>query len=444
MFIEIALRRPRADHADGREAARSPRSCSSRSMAARGDPRAAAAGRVARLRARDHQQRPAVHADRLGPAAHRLGRGGDRQRDRADLGRAARDLVRAERAGDRPPDRRDRARARRGRRARRAHSRRSTPGRSPARSPWSSRRSSTRSRACSSSARPSGSTRSRSRPRRCSARRVALLPFGLAQAPHEVPGWEAIASVVALGVAGTGVGILIFMKIISDYGPFKAGLVTYLLPVTALRLRRVAARRGDHRVDGRRPRADPRRRRARLRGCCVRARTRRSGGACAPVNVTIRRARPDDVEFLVALTSHDDVDPFLSARRATSRDELLEEIERSEREPEDFGRFIVEVDGSAPASWASPSRTSAAGSRSSAASPSTPTSAAARSSDEAARLLQRHLMDDLGYHRLELRDLRLQRARDAPRGAGRLRPARASSARRTCATASGSTACSTD
>lgn len=63
---------------------------------------------------------------------------------------------------------------------------------------------------------------------------VALLPFGLAQAPHELPGWEAIASVVALGVAGTGIGILLFMKIISDYGPFKAGLVTYLLPVTAL------------------------------------------------------------------------------------------------------------------------------------------------------------------------------------------------------------------
>jgi drug/metabolite transporter (DMT)-like permease len=63
---------------------------------------------------------------------------------------------------------------------------------------------------------------------------AALLPFGLAQAPQDPPGWEALASVVALGVAGTGVGILIFMKIISDYGPFKAGLVTYLLPVTAL------------------------------------------------------------------------------------------------------------------------------------------------------------------------------------------------------------------
>ena len=63
---------------------------------------------------------------------------------------------------------------------------------------------------------------------------VALLPFGLAQAPHHVPGWEAVAAVAALGVAGTGVGILLFMKIISDYGSFRAGLVTYLLPVTAL------------------------------------------------------------------------------------------------------------------------------------------------------------------------------------------------------------------
>jgi drug/metabolite transporter (DMT)-like permease len=63
---------------------------------------------------------------------------------------------------------------------------------------------------------------------------VALLPFGLAQAPLDLPGWEAAAAVVALGVAGTGIGILLFMKIISDYGSFRAGLVTYLLPVTAL------------------------------------------------------------------------------------------------------------------------------------------------------------------------------------------------------------------
>jgi drug/metabolite transporter (DMT)-like permease len=63
---------------------------------------------------------------------------------------------------------------------------------------------------------------------------LALVPFGLVQAPHELPGWEASAAVLALGLAGTGAGILIFMKIISEYGSFKAGLVTYLLPVTAL------------------------------------------------------------------------------------------------------------------------------------------------------------------------------------------------------------------
>jgi drug/metabolite transporter (DMT)-like permease len=63
---------------------------------------------------------------------------------------------------------------------------------------------------------------------------AVLLPFGLAQAPTDAPGWESVAAVVALGVAGTGIGLLIFMKIIGDYGSFRAGLVTYLLPVTAL------------------------------------------------------------------------------------------------------------------------------------------------------------------------------------------------------------------
>ena len=63
---------------------------------------------------------------------------------------------------------------------------------------------------------------------------VVLLPFGLAQAPGELPGWEASASVLALGLAGTGLGILIFMKMLGDFGTFRAGLVTYLMPLTAL------------------------------------------------------------------------------------------------------------------------------------------------------------------------------------------------------------------
>jgi drug/metabolite transporter (DMT)-like permease len=63
---------------------------------------------------------------------------------------------------------------------------------------------------------------------------AVLLPFGVAQAPAEPPGWGPVAAVVALAIGGTAIGLLIFIRIISDYGAFRAGLVTYLLPVTAL------------------------------------------------------------------------------------------------------------------------------------------------------------------------------------------------------------------
>ena len=118
--------------------------------------------------------------------------------------------------------------------------------------------------------------------------------------------------------------------------------------------------------------------------------------------IEIRRARPDDVDFLVALTTHDDVEPFLSARRATSRDELLEEIERSSAEPDDFGRFVIEVDGERAGAMGfavsnKRSRVARLGGLA-----IHPDFRGGRISDEAARLFQRHLVHDLGYHRLEL------------------------------------------
>ena len=61
--------------------------------------------------------------------------------------------------------------------------------------------------------------------------------------------------------------------------------------------------------------------------------------------VRIRRAEPRDVDFLVELTNHEDVEPFMSARRPRDRDVLLAEIERSQAEPREFGRFVIEVDG---------------------------------------------------------------------------------------------------
>ena len=63
---------------------------------------------------------------------------------------------------------------------------------------------------------------------------LALLPFGLAQMPSELPGAKALASVTALGVAGTAIGMVMFFRIIDRYGSARASLVTYLLPVTAL------------------------------------------------------------------------------------------------------------------------------------------------------------------------------------------------------------------
>jgi RimJ/RimL family protein N-acetyltransferase len=120
------------------------------------------------------------------------------------------------------------------------------------------------------------------------------------------------------------------------------------------------------------------------------------------VSISIRRARPDDVDFIAELTTLDDVDPFLSARRATTRGELLEEIERSQNEPEDYGRFVIEVDGERAGVMLfrvdnKRSRVASLGGLA-----VHPDFRGRHVSDEAARLFQRHLIRDLGYHRLQL------------------------------------------
>jgi RimJ/RimL family protein N-acetyltransferase len=122
--------------------------------------------------------------------------------------------------------------------------------------------------------------------------------------------------------------------------------------------------------------------------------------------IRLRRANSDDVEFFVELATHEDVQPFLSARRATEPSEILAEIQRSERETDEFGRFVVEV--SADGEWrrAGAMGFEVANSRSRIASLGGlavhPESRGRHLSDDAARLLQRHLIFDLGYHRLQL------------------------------------------
>jgi len=120
------------------------------------------------------------------------------------------------------------------------------------------------------------------------------------------------------------------------------------------------------------------------------------------VKVTIRRARDDDVDFLVELVTHEDVEPFLAAIRAKGRDEILEEIARSDDDPEAYGVFLIEVDGERAGTM----RFERANMRSRIAGLGGlavhPRFRGGKVSDAGARLFQRHLIDDLGFHRLQL------------------------------------------
>ena len=59
-------------------------------------------------------------------------------------------------------------------------------------------------------------------------------PAGIAQGIGSSIGWKAIASVVVLGVVGTGVAYLIWFALIRNAGPAYAALCTYLIPPIAL------------------------------------------------------------------------------------------------------------------------------------------------------------------------------------------------------------------
>jgi drug/metabolite transporter (DMT)-like permease len=63
---------------------------------------------------------------------------------------------------------------------------------------------------------------------------VTMLPLGIAQLPDELPGWKALASVVALGALGLSVAYLIYFGLIARAGASYAVLVSYLVPALAL------------------------------------------------------------------------------------------------------------------------------------------------------------------------------------------------------------------
>ena len=118
--------------------------------------------------------------------------------------------------------------------------------------------------------------------------------------------------------------------------------------------------------------------------------------------VELRRANPSDADFLLELVADEDVRPFLGPRTAASREEILEEIERSLAEPSAFGRFVVELDGE-PAGMvgfriqSEPNRIARLEKLA-----VHPRFRGRRLADDAARLFQRLLLGELGFHRLEM------------------------------------------
>jgi RimJ/RimL family protein N-acetyltransferase len=120
------------------------------------------------------------------------------------------------------------------------------------------------------------------------------------------------------------------------------------------------------------------------------------------VSVALRRAKPEDVDFVLDLMTHEDVDPYMAVIRPRDRESILAEIERSQAEPEEFGRFVIEVDGERAGlmGFEVANRRSRIANLGSLA--VHPDFRGRRLADEAARLFQRHLIFDLGYHRVQL------------------------------------------
>ena len=120
----------------------------------------------------------------------------------------------------------------------------------------------------------------------------------------------------------------------------------------------------------------------------------------------LRRATLDDVDFLAQLAAHDDVEPFLSVRRAREPAAVRDEIERSLAEPEEIGRFVIEVQEDGEWRRAGSMGFDLANKRNRIANLGGlavhPEYRGRKLSDEAARLFQRHLLVELDFHRLQL------------------------------------------
>jgi RimJ/RimL family protein N-acetyltransferase len=117
------------------------------------------------------------------------------------------------------------------------------------------------------------------------------------------------------------------------------------------------------------------------------------------VSVSIRRAGDGDLEFLAELYADEDVRPFLAAAGSYDRDSIAAKIAQ---DPETGGLLVVELDceRAGAMGWELGNRRSRIAHVSGLA--VHPSFRGRRLADDAARLLQHHLIRELGFHRIEL------------------------------------------
>jgi RimJ/RimL family protein N-acetyltransferase len=117
---------------------------------------------------------------------------------------------------------------------------------------------------------------------------------------------------------------------------------------------------------------------------------------------SIRRAGPADAAFWAGLAGHEEVEPFMAAVSARDEEELLEAIRLSDEQPALHGRLVLEVDGERAGVMAF----DVANRRSRIAYLHAimlePRFRGRGLATAAARLLVRHLVFDLNYHRVQL------------------------------------------
>jgi RimJ/RimL family protein N-acetyltransferase len=118
--------------------------------------------------------------------------------------------------------------------------------------------------------------------------------------------------------------------------------------------------------------------------------------------IELRRAVPEDVDWLVELYADEDVEPFIGPRFPRDPESMLAAVERSAADPQATGLLVIEADGERAGAMefhreSEPNRIAHVGGLA-----VHPAFRGRRVADEAARLVQRYLLLELGYHRLEL------------------------------------------